>query len=156
MVIDYFAVLPSGKKGALEPHCLTQGTWYQLSVSMRSCSGQFITGRASSGYETRERSCGFRLSLGSVMSSSTCASLRKRSDRTDESVMSCNVNLIGLVVDYRLNSSDVDQKSRCGPMMCIGYIVNHFFGRSKKQIISSHEIKLYFSKTKTRQKFNIM
>ncbi|MER2124408.1 MAG: hypothetical protein ABS936_10150 [Exiguobacterium indicum] len=29
MVIDYFAVLPSGKKGALEPHCLTQGTWYQ-------------------------------------------------------------------------------------------------------------------------------
>ena len=28
MKIDYFSVMPSGPKGALETHCLTNGNWY--------------------------------------------------------------------------------------------------------------------------------
>lgn len=29
MKIDYFSVMPSGPKGALEIHCLTNGNWYR-------------------------------------------------------------------------------------------------------------------------------
>ncbi|MDI3236252.1 hypothetical protein QK289_14660 [Exiguobacterium antarcticum] len=29
MKIDYFTVMPSGPKGALETHCLTNGNWYR-------------------------------------------------------------------------------------------------------------------------------
>ncbi|MCT4791810.1 MULTISPECIES: hypothetical protein [Exiguobacterium] len=29
MKIDYFSVMPSGPKGALETHCLTNGNWYE-------------------------------------------------------------------------------------------------------------------------------
>lgn len=58
----------------------------------------------------------------------------------DENVMSCNDSSIGLVVDYRLNSNDVERRLKCGLMMSIACIGNRSFKQSKKQIILYPEL----------------
>ncbi len=138
MVIDYFAVLPSGKKGALEPHCLTLGTWYQRvneELFRAIHYGAGIIRIRDKGAELRipiEFGFGYVLQYLRQFTEAERQSGRKRH------VLQRQLDWIGRGLPIELKRSG--RISRCGLMMSIACIGNHFFEQSKKQITSSREI----------------